>query len=255
MRKPVPTREPAQRPSPTPKSTRPIQHIVIIVKENHTFDNYFGRFPGADGDPNLALAADPPLVDHPHDHAAWLRRATGGAKEQYAQANIPNYWRYAQRYTLCDRYFTEVAGPSTPNHLMLIAANSPIIDNPHYRDPIRDQPPFDIASLPAKLAKAGLTWRNYGGYAHGYITALKGSKDNVSADRFAKDAAAGKLPAVSWSYGPKGWAENRANPVRPGKKGTAVRGEASARAVWWATRDTLITGKNGAAWSNMSSHR
>jgi phospholipase C len=43
---------------------------VIIVKENHTFDNYFGRFPGADGDPSLALAADPPLVDHPHDHRA-----------------------------------------------------------------------------------------------------------------------------------------------------------------------------------------
>jgi phospholipase C len=25
----------------------PIQHVVIIVKENHAFDNYFGRFPGA----------------------------------------------------------------------------------------------------------------------------------------------------------------------------------------------------------------
>ncbi|HCG03139.1 MAG TPA: phospholipase, partial [Chloroflexi bacterium] len=27
----------------------PIQHIVILTKENRTFDNYFGRFPGADG--------------------------------------------------------------------------------------------------------------------------------------------------------------------------------------------------------------
>src|SRR5690349_4645514 len=26
-----------------------IRHVVIIVKENHTFDNYFGQFPGADG--------------------------------------------------------------------------------------------------------------------------------------------------------------------------------------------------------------
>lgn len=24
----------------------PIEHVVIIVKENHTFDNYFGTFPG-----------------------------------------------------------------------------------------------------------------------------------------------------------------------------------------------------------------
>jgi phospholipase C len=26
-----------------------IQHIVFIIKENHTFDNYFGTFPGTDG--------------------------------------------------------------------------------------------------------------------------------------------------------------------------------------------------------------
>src|SRR5215472_15795793 len=27
----------------------PIQHIVFLIKENHTFDNYFGLFPGANG--------------------------------------------------------------------------------------------------------------------------------------------------------------------------------------------------------------
>src|SRR5205085_3606354 len=27
----------------------PIKHVVVVVKENHTFDNYFGSFPGADG--------------------------------------------------------------------------------------------------------------------------------------------------------------------------------------------------------------
>src|SRR5207253_5120900 len=145
-------------------------------------------------------------------------RTTGAAHCRYGRANIPHYWRYAERYTLCDRYFTEVAGPSTPNHLMLIAAASPIIDNPHNRDPIKDQPPFDIPSLPAALAKAGLTWRNYGGYAHRYITALKGRKDNVSADRFAKDAAAGKLPAVSWVYGPKGPSEHRCGRVKGGRR-------------------------------------
>src|SRR6202043_4033146 len=89
---PTPTPPPSPSPSPSPRPKRPIQHVVIIVKENHAFDNYFGRFPGADGDPNLALASDPPSADHPHDHAAWLKRAAGAAKEQYGQANIPNYW-------------------------------------------------------------------------------------------------------------------------------------------------------------------
>src|SRR5207253_1246023 len=218
------------------KPSGPIQHVVIIVKENHTFDNYFGRFPGVDGDGNLATASDPPSTDHPHEHAAWLRRASGAAKEQYGQANIPNYWRYARQYTLCDRYFTEVAGPSTPNHLMLIAAASPIIDNPHYRDPIKDQPPFDIPSLPAALAKAGLTWRNYGGYAHGYITALKGSKNNVSADRFAKDAAAGKLPAVSRAMGLPGGANIRLNPSRTASSGRPPWLMTPLRAGLWPIR-------------------
>jgi phospholipase C len=27
----------------------PIQHVIFLVKENRTFDNYFGRFPGANG--------------------------------------------------------------------------------------------------------------------------------------------------------------------------------------------------------------
>ena len=30
----------------------PIQHVVVLMQENHTFDNYFGTYPGADGLPN-----------------------------------------------------------------------------------------------------------------------------------------------------------------------------------------------------------
>src|ERR1700737_5130406 len=68
---PTPTPTPSPSPSPSPSPKGPIQHVVIIVKENHAFDNYFGRFPGADGDPSLALAPDPPSADHPHAHASW----------------------------------------------------------------------------------------------------------------------------------------------------------------------------------------
>src|SRR3989454_9204722 len=209
MRKPVTKRTPTSAKKPTPPPPPPpskglIQHVVIIVKENHAFDNYFGHFPGADGDPNLALAQDTPSSDHPHTHAAWLNRANVAAKEQYTQANIPNYWRYAQQYTLCDKYFTEVGGPSTPNHLMLIAADSPIINNPHYRDPINQQPPFNIPSLPAVLEKAGLSWGNYGGFAPGKITALKGRKKNMTAAKIAGAAAAGKGPTAPGAYGRSG---------------------------------------------------
>ena len=111
------------------KPHNPIEHVVIIVKENHTFDNYFGTFPGANGDATPAHAPDPPANDPPHDHAAWLRRASGAVQQQYHEADIPDYFALARQFSLCDNYFSEVASQSEPNHLMLIAADSPVIDN------------------------------------------------------------------------------------------------------------------------------
>lgn len=191
------------RRKPKPKPRGPIQHVVIIVKENHAFDNYFGKFAGVDGDATLSPAPNPPPSDHPHDHATWLQRGALAPRQQYAEADIPAYFAYARQYSLCAHYFTDVAGPSTPNHLMLIAAASPIVNNPHWHDPPNLHPPYNLPSLPAKLAKAGLTWRNYGGYAFDFITSLHGSKNSGHSAQFAVDAAAGKLPSVSWVYAPE----------------------------------------------------
>src|SRR4030088_1209813 len=108
-----------------------VQHVIIIVKENHTFDNYFGRFPGANGDSTLATAPNPPASDHPHTHEAWLNFDQKAVRQQYDRTVLSSYWKLAGEFTLCDHYFTDVAGPSTPNHLMLIAADSPVVDNIH----------------------------------------------------------------------------------------------------------------------------
>lgn len=111
----------------------PIKTVVIIVKENHTFDNYFGAFPNANGDATLPQAPSPPKSDPNHTHEAWLRRKTDAMRLGYKESDIPAYFAYARQFTLCDNYFTAVAGPSTPNHLMLITADSPLIDNPPRR--------------------------------------------------------------------------------------------------------------------------
>ena len=29
----------------------PLQHLVLLMRENRSFDHYFGRYPGADGLP------------------------------------------------------------------------------------------------------------------------------------------------------------------------------------------------------------
>src|SRR6267143_4539549 len=187
------------------KPHNPIDHVVIIVKENHTFDNYFGTFPGANG-ANLPAAQDPPAGgDPPHNHAAWLERATRAAKEQYSEKDIPAYFSFARQFTLCDNYFTEVASQSEPNHLMLIAAASPIIDNANKNRTYQPQEPFNIPTLPKALENAKMTWATYGDPGFSYfkkIVELNGSKNILPWTKFDTDAAAGNLPNVSWVYAP-----------------------------------------------------
>jgi phospholipase C len=43
-----------RRHRPSTGGIHTIKHVVIVMQENHSFDNYFGTFPGADGIPGLA---------------------------------------------------------------------------------------------------------------------------------------------------------------------------------------------------------
>ena len=178
-----------------------INHIVIIVKENHTFDNYFGTFSGTEGS-QLPQAPNPPGFDPDHKHRTWMKRMGNTQYEEgYREEDIPGYFFLARNFTLCSRYFSEVAGPSTPNHLMLIAADAPIIENPknHYRP--NASAAYSLRSLPEVLEKEKLTWGNFGGYAFKYINGLDGHSSNHKNEEFEKFARAGNLPNVSWVYG------------------------------------------------------
>jgi phospholipase C len=132
--------------APTPI---PIKHVVVVVKENHTFDNYFGSFPGADGIAQIATSHGviaPPHAplntgrDLCHDHPCALVDWAGGAMNgwdlvagasvngdnlvyaQYQESDIPNYWQYARHFALADRFFANVLGPSFPGHTFVLAA-------------------------------------------------------------------------------------------------------------------------------------
>jgi phospholipase C len=130
----------------------PITHIVIIDKENRSFDEMFGRYPRADGATTAELAngkvirlghtPDHTLLDvgHAGDAAAYavdggrmdrfnglpgaIQNGTDIADSQLHQSDIPNYWRLAQHFTLDDHFFSTILGPSFPNHLITIAASS-----------------------------------------------------------------------------------------------------------------------------------
>jgi phospholipase C len=215
--------------------------VVLLIKENHCFDNYFGTFPGANG-MNMPRSPNPPPRDPDHRHNAWLTRETTAVHQQFVAQDIPAYFTYARQFTLCDNYFTDVAGPSTPNHLMLIAADSPVIANPpSYRLP-KGKPLFNLPSLPANLEKASLTWANYGGYAFDFIQGLSGK--NKGSAQFAIDAAAGNLPSVSWVYAPHDASEH---PPDPPDKNSPLVGNVTHGMQW--TVDQVNAVVKGGLWS------
>jgi len=141
--------------SPSTCLTSPIQHVVIILKENHTFDNFFGTFPGADGITGqtsdghaITEAQDEIFNDLCHTHACALvdlnqgqlngwsldggsDPGDGTPYQQYLERDIPNYWAYARTFTLGDHFFASNLGPSTPGHLYTLAAQAAwALDNP-----------------------------------------------------------------------------------------------------------------------------
>jgi phospholipase C len=229
-----------------------VDHVVIIVKENHTYDNYFGKFPNSDGDSQLAAAQDPPPSDPNHTHEAWLVRDQDQThRVQYSQANIPTYFALAQQFTLCDHYFSEVSGPSTPNHLMLIAADAPMINNPKNMYHPTTATAYDLPnSLPFALKKAGLTWGNYGGYAFHFIHNITQSPNNHTRDLFVQNAAAGKLPSVAWVYGDgrPPYSEHPTESVQAGSEFTGELIQAVVKGGLWPRTVIFVTWDDWGGW-------
>jgi phospholipase C len=151
---------------------------------------------------------------------------------QFQQSDIPHYWSYANQFTLCDNFFTDVAGPSTPNHLMLIMADSPLIDNPSRSYRKNPGPPlYDRPSLPSQLDAAGLSWGNYAGYAFEYIRYTAGKKRTWQ--QFAVDASAGRLPSVSWLYSDGALSEH---PADTATERAAGAGDVTKGSDWTASQ-------------------
>jgi len=97
---------------------RVIQHVVFIVKENRTFDHYFGTFPGADGATTGIVSTgqvvplthpDPSQLDNLCNGWDCAIEAVDGGKmdkfdliiggslnayTQFGEQDIPNYWAY-----------------------------------------------------------------------------------------------------------------------------------------------------------------
>jgi phospholipase C len=174
----------------TATATTPIEHVVIIMQENHSFDNMFGQFPGANGI-TLPRASNPLRSDYDHSGPASLAAMDGGKMDefpeqssvQFTQADIPTYWAYAQQFGLGDNFFSSIASSSLPNHMAMVAAQSGGVDTTvnnqgcgsiqnmllYSRNTVGNQywayPCYSINSLPQLLNANSVSWRYYASVA------------------------------------------------------------------------------------------
>jgi phospholipase C len=222
-------------PWPDPVARTPgrgVNHVIFLMQENHSFDNYFGTFPGAEGLPSgCAVEGVSPFhlssavtQNLPHSQRVAREAVNGGRMDRFVTAegsrdtmgyydrtDIPNYWAYAERFTLADHFFCSAIGPSLPNHLFAVSAQSEGVTTNIQRPPGDG---FTAPSLPDRLDEAGASWKCYVGendpQAFSALNPLSGfatfRRSNrlrehlVGAASLFRDLRDGTLPDAAWVF-------------------------------------------------------
>jgi phospholipase C len=164
-----------------------LAHVVIVVQENHSFDNYFGRYctaaPGSNptctNGPSCCEAApakEPSgaapvslddaqnaVYDPDHSQACEIAEIDGGAMDHFVTGAdcsdpknfaiappdaVSTYTGYAAKYALADRYFQSIAGASSTNDMYFAVAKEVFVDNT-----VKPGTPGSACSLAPTIAK------------------------------------------------------------------------------------------------------
>jgi phospholipase C len=188
-------------------ATTPIEHIVVAMQENRSFDHYYGYAPQVldagfgipDGftqpNPDHLGGFDDPMApyrffalqtpDVPHGwnavHGQWDGGAMDGfvthsgvdAMGYYTETELPFYYSLFDDSTLCGNFFCSLLGPTWPNRFYLMSGTSGgITTNGQWGYGI-----FDYPMILDLLDAAGITWKVYN---LGWDSVPYGNTDNVA---------------------------------------------------------------------------
>jgi len=204
-----------------PPTTPTLDHIIVVTMENRSFDHLLGWLPGADGrqsglsymdgdgiarsthhlsSPNGCGFADP---NHSYEGGraeynggacdGWLTTAGNDrhAIGYYVAADLPFLGKAALEWTVLDRYFAPMMGPTYPNRLISLAGQTDRIENTLV--------PSTLPTIWDRLAQKNLTGRNYGtSLTSSHLWGLRYASLIKPIASFYSDAAAGALPNVAF---------------------------------------------------------
>lgn len=151
-------------PASSPTGTiRDVEHVVIFMQENRSFDHYFGalrgvrgfsdprplRLPNGDAvwkqpdqhggvvqpfrlDSSSTSAAHMASLDHSwkgsharwKNHDAWIAAKTPLTMGYFTRQDLPFYYALADAFTICDGYHCSIFGPTSPNRNFLFTGTS-----------------------------------------------------------------------------------------------------------------------------------
>jgi phospholipase C len=175
-------------------TTTPIQHVIVLMQENHSFDNYFGTYPTANGtlldsttvrlqpvdglrdhvclpyqascvSPHLSTSDTPSNpeegqltyeMDYANNGSGFANYSGPQSMIYFDYHSIAGYWDYAEEYGLGDKYFASVLSTTTPNRITILTGDTPVSSN--------YGPPLFISysrTVMRQLDDSGVSWGYY----------------------------------------------------------------------------------------------
>ncbi len=249
----------------TPRDAElPVDHIVLLMQENRSFDHYFSQLshggvrvapagatnPDAAGNPvaryhetryclrdlDHSWAGSHAQYDDGKNDGFVITNGADGARSlaYYDESDLPWYYAVARTFAISDAHFASVMGPTFPNRLFYMAARSfGLLDNGV--PPVNDPSGKPYPNLFTRLDDAKVPWRVYSQNLASpalFLDLLQNDFDKFrSMDDFYLDLQEGTLPPVAvvealYGDGAPGVVETDEHPAGNIQRGQAFTAQA-----------------------------
>jgi phospholipase C len=181
-----------------------LEHVVILMQENRSFDHYFAQLPGVrslndkqalrfqDGTSVFQQRDSTGKIVTPtanngtwgNDHSfysadggrwdSWVKDKGVSCMQYHTAAYMPFYYSVASQYTVCDQNFCSEHGPTDPNRKYLWSGSS----NGETGNTDESNYSRSWVTVPEQLQQVGIDWRlfsdNSGSGRQGYVSSYIG---------------------------------------------------------------------------------